>query len=193
MDPANALGLGKVTEVVLLIRPARWPDDLALLNGLDTAFTTDRIYRVNRDAFGFALVEEAVDPPLHKEYGGLTSHGVGLATMEFAVIAEEDGVLAGFTAASYEAWNRRVVVEHLYVSAGRRGRGVGRSLIDQADTFARSRGARCLWLETQNVNYPAIQFYRRLGFRLCGMDDSLYDPASPVQGEIALFFARELD
>ena len=53
-------------------------------------------------------------------------------------------------------------------------------------------GARCLWLETQNTNYPAIQFYQHVGFRLCGLDESLYDPAGPGRNEIALFFVREL-
>jgi ribosomal protein S18 acetylase RimI-like enzyme len=37
----------------------------------------------------------------------------------------------------------------------------------------------CLWLETQNVNYPAVQFYRRMGFRLCGLDETLYRPGIP--------------
>jgi len=44
------------------------------------------------------------------------------------------------------------------------------------------------------VNYPAIQFYRRLGFRLCGLDETLYRPddSASVPGEVALFFARDL-
>src|SRR5262249_55920874 len=103
-----------------------------------------------------------------------------------------EGALVGFAAARHETWNRRVVVLHLYVAAGHRGRGIGRALIDHLDGFARTVGARCLWLETQNVNYPAIQFYRRLGFRLCGLDESFYDPAGPAAGEVALFFVREL-
>jgi ribosomal protein S18 acetylase RimI-like enzyme len=177
---------------MLIIRPAQWRDDIALLDGLDTSFTTDRIYRVLRDEFSFMLVEEAVDPPLHKDYGSITSQESELRAMEYAAVAEEEGVLAGFAAARYEPWNRRLVVWHLYAAAGRRRRGVGRALINDLDAFARAVGARCLWLETQNVNYPAIQFYRHLGFRLCGLDESLYDPAGPARGEIALFFVRDL-
>jgi ribosomal protein S18 acetylase RimI-like enzyme len=52
--------------------------------------------------------------------------------------------------------------------------------------------ARCVWLETQNVNYGAIQFYGRLGFVWCGLDLALYDPYGPAAGETALFFARTL-
>jgi ribosomal protein S18 acetylase RimI-like enzyme len=73
--------------------------------------------------------------------------------------------------------------------------GVGTALLAALDRRARAGGARCLWLETQNINYPAIQFYRRSGFRLCGLDDTLYDPElDPTTGpdEVALFFTRPL-
>jgi ribosomal protein S18 acetylase RimI-like enzyme len=176
---------------VITLRPARWPDDVARLDALDTSFTTDRIYRVIRDEHRFTLVEEAVAPPLHKNYGPLTSHEEDLRTLEYTAVAEQDGAVVGFAAARHERWNRRLVVAHLYVAAPHRRTGVGRALIHHLDGLARSVNARCLWLETQNVNYPAIQFYRRFGFRLCGLDESLYDPAGPAQGEIALFFVRD--
>jgi GNAT superfamily N-acetyltransferase len=178
---------------VLTIRPARWPDDLALVDGLDTSYTTDRIYRVIRDESRFTLVEEQVDPPLRKEHGPVTGHEDGLTTMEYAAVAELDGVVAGFAAATVEAWNRRVLVRHLYVADGYRRSGVGTALVHDLDAFARSAGARCLWLDTPNVNYPAIQFYLRVGFHLCGLDESFYDPAGSARGEIGLFFVREIE
>ena len=61
-----------------------------------------------------------------------------------------------------------------------RGVGIGRALLQAIEPIARAAGALRLWLETQNVNYPAIRFYRRQGFRLVGLDESLYDPAGPV-------------
>jgi GNAT superfamily N-acetyltransferase len=174
------------------IRSAQWPNDLAALAVLDTAFTTDRIYRVIHDGLCFTLAEEPVEPPLYKEYGSGLECDERLQELDYAAVAEESGALVGFAAAAYERWNRRVTVQHLYVAAGRRGRGIGRALLDGIDAYARSAGARCLWVETQNVNYPAIQFYQRMGFRLCGLDESLYDPAGPGGNEVALFFVREL-
>lgn len=174
-----------------ILRPARWPDDLALLAGLDTSFTTERIYRVAGSEDGFVLVEEPADPPLRKDYGRISDEP-RIVEMDCAIIAEDEGHPAGFAAAEYAAWNRRALVWHLYVAPEHRGRGLGVALLDQLDLFARSAGARCLWLETQNTNYPAIRFYRRAGFRLCGLDVSLYDPLGPAGNEVALFFSRDV-
>lgn len=49
-----------------------------------------------------------------------------------------------------------------------------------------------VWIETQNINYPAIQFYRKCGFTLCGLDENLYHPKGPGANEIALFFAKPI-
>jgi len=35
-------------------------------------------------------------------------------------------------------------------------------------------------------------FCPRLGFRLCGFDEPLYDPEGPARGEGALYFTKEL-
>jgi len=176
---------------MLTLRPARWPDDLALLAGLDTSFVTERIYRVTRSELGFALADDRVEPPLRKDYGPIIADP-RLRELSFSVLAERDGRLAGFAGLDYAAWNRRAVVRHLYVAPEYRRRGVGGALVAQLDASARSAGARCLWLETQNVNYPAVQFYLRAGFRLCGFDESFYAPATVAPPETALFFVRDL-
>jgi ribosomal protein S18 acetylase RimI-like enzyme len=94
-------------------------------------------------------------------------------------------------ATRYEAWNRRVVIWHLYVSGEYRRRGVGGRLLETALAAAREAGARTAWLETSNLNVPAVRAYERLGFVLCGLDTTLYD-GTPAEGEVALFFSRRL-
>jgi ribosomal protein S18 acetylase RimI-like enzyme len=140
----------------------------------------------------FRLVKEPVTPPFTKRYPFNASDPAERGNWDFAAIAEGGGRLEGFLAAQHVTWNRRVVIHHLYVLPIYRGKGVGTALLAAADAFARSVRARCLWLETQNVNYPAIQFYRRAGFTLCGFDETLYDTDGAPQQEVALFFARQL-
>jgi ribosomal protein S18 acetylase RimI-like enzyme len=107
-------------------------------------------------------------------------------------VAEIATTLVGVAALKVEAWNRRAVLEHLFIDAPYRGRGIGRTLIADVVRSAQERQARCLWLETQNVNYGAIQFYQRVGFRCCGLDTTLYDSDEPAPGETALFFVCDL-
>ena len=63
-------------------------------------------------------------------------------------------------------------------------------MLDSVEKFAQRAGARCLWLETQNVNFSAVNFYLHAGFTLCGLDASLYDPDNLAQAELALFMTR---
>lgn len=172
------------------IRSAQWPQDIALLSQLDTSFTTERIYRSVLEGLSFRLVEEAVRPPLQKQYPFDPSDPDERRNWQYTALAEANGALAGFAAAQYVAWNHRVVLWHLYVTPCYRHCGVGTRLLEAINIFASSVQARCVWLETQNVNYPAIQFYHRSGFAFCGFDTSLYDPHNLEQAETAFFFSR---
>lgn len=175
---------------MISIRQAQWPRDADLLTELDTSFSTDRIYRPVREEFAFRLESVPVKPALTKTYPFDPSDPKSREEWDYALVAEEDGRLAGFAAAQYVSWNRRLTLQDLYVMPALRGQGIGRQLLSEVDVYAQAVQARCLWLETQNVNYPAIQFYLRLGFVFCGFDAGLYDPDTLMQDEIALFFTR---
>jgi ribosomal protein S18 acetylase RimI-like enzyme len=175
---------------MITIRPINLPSDSAALTQLDTSFTTNSIYRVDVTPTGFSLVETPVAPPIGKSFPLEDEFGAE-RLWDDGFIAEEAGAIVGFLALRHEAWSRRTSIWHLYVDQARRGAGVGRQLIDLAQTVTRTRGSRCLWLEVTSVNLPAIRFYRRVGFTLCGLDTTLYDPAV-VPGETALYFAMDL-
>lgn len=177
---------------MVTIRAARWPADEAAISRLDTSFVTNRIYRLSSEEFSFRLVVESAEPPLEKRYPPIVTDEEERKQWDWAAVAEEDGALVGFVASHFSAWNRRLNVHHLYVQPTERGRGTGSRLIGEMDEQARVLGARCLWVETQNINYPAIQFYLRSGFRFCGLDDSLYDPAGLETDEVALFFSKHV-
>jgi ribosomal protein S18 acetylase RimI-like enzyme len=110
---------------------------------------------------------------------------------EFAVVAIANDRICGFLAASYQAWNRRLIIWHLYVDGSQRRRGIARLLVERTQIFAVAKSAVNMWLETSSVNTPAITVYRRLGFELCGLDTTFYQGTSAA-GETALFFARPI-
>lgn len=173
-------------------RPLRWPDDRASLATLDTSFTTDRVYRLQRTDRSFNLEDVVVSPPVSKSYR-LADDLDTLPTLDWAQIAEDSGVVVGLAAMRIGEWNRRANLEHLYLAPSSRGLGAGRAMVESALSEARRRKARCLWVETQTINYGAVRFYERVGFEWCGLDTRLYDERDVGGGEIALFFSRVIE
>ena len=173
---------------MIRIREARLPDDAAAIEAIDTSFTTDVILAVEATGEGFFLRERRLAAPIAKRFPIDDVHQDD-RPWSHAFVAEDGGACVGFAAVRLEPWNKRLVLWHLYVQPGARGRGVGRQLVERVVELGRELGARHIWLETSNLNAPGVAAYRALGFTLTGVDTTLYD-ATPAEGEIALFFSR---
>lgn len=177
-----------MSSLKVTIRPAIFPDDLAGIMAIERSYNTDYVLQLETSPLSLVL-HRVPTTPLHKEFPLDDEE----AARRPALVAELAARIVGFTAYSDSLWNRRTQIEHLYVAADSRGQGVGRQLLHKIEQHAHNAGTRCLWLETSNHAWPAIQFYQRIGFTLCGMDASLYDPARPAGAEVALYFTRPLD
>jgi len=173
-----------------MLRALHWPEDRLSLLALDGSFTTERIYTLEISLNSFFLKEIQASPPVHKKYP-LPGDIDGLKTSDWAMVATNGDTVVGLVDLKFEKWNRRAIIRHLYVAASMRGKGIGRRLIDSSVLEAKDHNACCLWAETQTNNYAAIQFYKKMGFALCGLDTSLYDP-DLIRDEVALFYSRTL-
>ena len=175
-----------------LLGPLVWAQDGEWLLGFDGSYSSDSILRIESAADGFILREERLAETQTKRYPFADLKDDVTAADWTAVVVDEEGERLGFAIARYEIWNRRAVLDDLFVLADARGQGVGRQLLEGCLDWARGTEARHLWLETQNLNLPAVGFYRSRGFTLSGLSTDLYDPALVLPGEMALFFSYPL-
>jgi len=89
------------------------------------------------------------------------------------LVAEHEGqvvgfvcVLAGFDSRDMiEADSKYAFVTDLVVTSGMRGQGIGRQLLQEAETFSMRRGARVIRLNVIAGNTSARDFYSKAGFR----------------------------
>ncbi len=148
------------------------------------------VYALERGEDPLRLVTRGLDPPVRKTFpiDGIT----GWRAWEHAAVAL-DGAdrIVGFCAWRMQEWNRHVIVWHLYVDAGARGTGAGSALLEHALVAGRTAGATVAWLETSNLDHPAVEWYRRQGFAITGCDETRYERYAP--DEFALFLSRRLD
>lgn len=174
------------------LRPIRWPADATQLQSFDTSYRTTTIFVPEVAGLSMSLREVGLASPFEKTYAPATILEA-VTTAAFTVAAESTaGVIEGFAAVSLQQWNRSAELTALFITPGSRARGLGRTLLAHSLDFARGARMRCLGLETQTTNVPAIQFYLRAGFRFSGMHTALYDPACVAPEEVAVFFTRPL-
>ncbi|MEO7369065.1 MAG: GNAT family N-acetyltransferase [Gemmatimonadaceae bacterium] len=70
-----------------------------------------------------------------------------------------------------------------------RSSGVGSALLAAAETWATSRGAAELKVETQNINLPACRFYESHGFELRHVNAGIYEG---LPNEVQLLWYKPL-
>jgi GNAT superfamily N-acetyltransferase len=82
-----------------------------------------------------------------------------------AVSAYDDGVLlGGLVGVTQWCW---LYISYLWVSEDVRRQGVGSQILTTAETIARSRGCRAVWLNT--FSYQAPGFYETMGYEEFGV------------------------
>lgn len=185
--------------------------DAPALHELDYSFETDRIYilRVRGEiaesegsakspgspALALELVETPVDPPLYKNFREYESTLAAVMSRLHSAgggfVALTDGKIAGVVLLKVEEWRSVARIQDIIVGRQFRRYGIGSLLLNCASDWARNRGCWAILLETQNVNYPAIQFYLRNGLEIWGISQNYYPPG-PAEHEVAIFMGKRL-
>ena len=171
------------------IRPARLPEDEPGIAAIDGSFTTTTCFDVAVGPRSLTLVETPI-PPFVKRFF-VYDLGRDWRQWDEAHVAVAGDEIIGFVASSYQFWNRRVVLWHIYINPPFRRQGLGDRLLAKVFERAERQKALCVFFETSNFNAPGIAWYEKRGFSLGGVDTTLYsgDPASREKG---LFFVKKL-
>ena len=121
-----------------------------------------------------------------RRYGDVVGQGMSFA-------AYDEGRLVGISIAETVGWNGSLWIREFGIANSCRRQGLGRRLMDRVAMHAANEGLRVLVCETQTTNVPAIDFYRKVGFEVDGIDLSYYGNDDVEAGEVALFLKRKLE
>ncbi len=176
---------------------AHFPHIPAVISGYQTAEIYQVGYEEGESETAVTLTLTTLPQPLYKRfppleqadlerYTAVSAHG-----FSFGLFNQE--ILVGVALAEPMPWNNSLWVWEFHIAGGYRGEGWGRLLMTRLIARAQAARLRTIVCETQNSNVPAIRFYRRMGFRVEGIDISYYsnDDLHPDR-EVALFMKRRL-
>ena len=92
-------------------------------------------------------------------------------------VAEQGGTLLGQAFCRREG--SRLGIFRMWVAPEGRGQGVGRALLDAAESWGRDQGSTTAYLSVTEGNSPAQRLYRRAGYTEAGADEPLRE-GSPL-------------
>ncbi|MCL4859115.1 MAG: GNAT family N-acetyltransferase [Caldilineaceae bacterium] len=174
--------------------------DRGALQRIITGYVAHETYRVRwqetDDGAHFALERTPLDQPYIRQYDPLDDETVARyqalveAGCSFGAYAGD--ALMGVALAEPHWWNRSLWVWEFHVAQPYRGQGFGARLMAALVEEASAAGLRTVVCETQNTNAPAVRFYRKVGFRVEGIDLSYYSNEDFPDGEVAIFLKRRL-
>jgi ribosomal protein S18 acetylase RimI-like enzyme len=173
------------------------PDDLYhLLAG----YTSNAKYQISKtesdQQFAVALELIPLPQPYRKRYDHVDvetlEHYRQVPAFRFSFGAYVQEQCVGIALAEPRHWNKSLWLWELHVAETHRRRGIGQRLVEALVEKARAVGLRTLVCETQNTNVPAMHFYRKVGFRIEGIDLSYHSNDDFPDGEIAVFMKKRV-
>jgi len=84
-------------------------------------------------------------------------------------------------------------INSVAVAAPRRGRALGRGLVEAGVEHARRRGARAIEVATAAADVGLLRFYQRLGFRMARVERDVFTPDAGYPVELFVDGVRLLD
>ena len=169
------------------------------LERVASGYTSDSKYIVAYtcavDQMSFDLQLVTLDKPYVKKFEH-DNHTIqryhGILNDAFSFGAYDANLLVGLIIGEPHEWNRSLWVREFHVVEAYRNVKIGKQLMERLVEKAYGGGFRNIVCETQNTNVPAIKVYRKLGFKIEGIDISYYSNDDYPDGEIAVFMKRRL-
>jgi ribosomal-protein-alanine N-acetyltransferase len=120
------------------------------------------------------------------EFDALMKQGLSGPLQRRLLVAEDEGVVAGFAVYTLLAavFPPDAELESLAVAPGHRRRGLGAALLLAVGEATAAAGAESLVLEVRAGNAAALELYRGVGFHAAGIRRGYY--ASPTEDAVLM-------
>ncbi|MDY0236237.1 MAG: GNAT family N-acetyltransferase [Gudongella sp.] len=143
---------------------------------LDFFYNSEFYYDIQKsyheDSINFRFVKKHFSTPIEKRFKTILMEDHYDNPILYGVIYKEKVV--AYLEMVYEKWNNRMRITNILVEHDFRNKGIGKLLMEKAYEVSKNHGARAIVVETQSCNFPAINFYKVLEFKIVGFDLQAY-------------------
>jgi len=126
------------------------------------------------------------NPPFEKHKEELIFEQYKIHSIFYFVFLKENTTKIGWICLEHIKWNNTTRLWDIDVDDRYRHLGFGSEMMEFIKQVSKESGSRGIVLECQTSNYPAIQFYRKMGFQLGGFDAIAYSNQDSEKHEVRL-------
>lgn len=159
-------------------------DDIDNIKGLDYSLKSNKYYKVSKEGSSYKLEIKELGEGHEEKYSIKLMDEKGKYTKTFLI--EENERIFGYIEMLYTQHNNLLQIINLWVEDDVRHRSIGRKLVKSAKGFARFNKARGIIVQVENYNYPAIKFFIKEGFYICGLNEAAYDNKGLLKDRVGL-------
>ncbi|MFW5838602.1 MAG: GNAT family N-acetyltransferase [Bacillota bacterium] len=157
-------------------------------------YTTDSfydvIYKENENIFAITLAKKSLKTPIEKTFTSTLFEPYLDNPLAFGYFLGD--TIVGYIEVNKEIWHNALRVTNILVDQQYRRQKVGKTLMDYIKDYATAEKHRVVLLETQSCNTKAIDFYRKQGFKLVGLNMVDYTNNDINNKEVRLEFGYKL-
>ena len=117
---------------------------------------------------------------------------IGIIKQNNSFFLELDNEIIGVAITQKYDWNNTLNIEMIEIKNEYRKMGFGTIIMKEIDRIAQNNKVRAVTLETQTANGIAIEFYKKNGYNIEGIDISLYTNEDIEKEEIALIMKKRI-
>jgi ribosomal protein S18 acetylase RimI-like enzyme len=134
------------------------------------------------------IIKKPFDPPFQKNTEEIIA-GLHKSNAHFYFAYHKNSKnleKIGWLCVEHFSWNNTTRLWDIDIIEPYRHQGYGTELMNFVKKISIQRGSRAIILECQTSNYPAIKFYRNMGFKLGGFDSLAYSNEDIQRHEVRL-------
>lgn len=159
---------------------------------IEFAYTTQHYYDVKKSDLGFILTLNNYDGVVKKTF--VDTLFENYLEFPYAIGLFDNQMLIGLVEGNYEEWHQCYRITNIHVDEAFRNKGYGQILMKEMIEISQKKyPIRAIVLETQSCNFPAISFYKKMGFSLIGLDTISYSNNDIEKKDVRLEFGLLLN
>jgi len=117
---------------------------------------------------------------------------IGIISQNNSFFLEYSNEIIGVAITQKYDWNNTLNIEMIEIKNDFRKMGFGSIIMKEIERIAQNNNVRAITLETQTANGIAIEFYKKNGYNIEGIDISLYSNEDIEKEEIALIMKKRI-